>query len=233
MLRKSILLNLMLCFFLVLVGCEGNQLRSREKGALTGGALGAGLGAIVGNQVGHSGAGIAIGSAIGALSGGIIGNEYDVAEDERREVDRRIEEQDRVIAENRRMIDALRGRGLEVRDTDRGVLVNLPDVLFEFDSARLTPRAREDARYIANVLGDVSHRSLSVEGHTDSIGTFEYNQKLSEQRARSVADALSASGVSRSRIVTRGYGESDPIASNATDEGRRRNRRVEVIIENR
>lgn len=216
-----------------LAACEAQPIKRREAGALGGAALGAGLGAIIGNQTGHTGGGIAIGSAIGALSGAIIGNEIDNENERLDNADRRLREQERELGENRRLIEELRARGTDVRSTERGVVVNLPDVLFEFDSARLTPEAESTAAQIADVLRNHGDRHVAVEGHTDSVGTIGYNQRLSEERARAVANELTRSGLPRRRISTRGFGESDPIASNRTDSGRSRNRRVEVIIENR
>lgn len=216
-----------------LSGCQDAQFRSREAGALGGAALGAGLGAIVGNQVGSPGAGIAIGSAFGALAGGVLGNESDKRNDQLSERDRMIQQQQRQLDENRRLIEELRRRGADAHSSERGVVVNLPDILFEFNKARLTPEAVRTAHEITEVLRSAQDRLISVEGHTDSMGTVAYNQHLSEQRARSVASELVASGVSRQRISTRGFGESAPIASNSTEDGRQRNRRVEVIIQNR
>lgn len=220
------------CLLLILTSCGGEGLRNREKGVLGGAALGAGLGAIVGAATGDAGVGTAIGGGIGALAGGVLGNEMDKAEEEDAALDRRLEDQDRLIAENQRIIDELKRSGADARLTDRGVIVNLPDVLFAFDSARLTGDAQRTVGEITRVLRDVSDRRVAVEGHTDSIGTLSYNQRLSEDRARSVASELVSQGVSRRRIMTRGFGETSPIASNRTDEGRARNRRVEVIIEN-
>ncbi len=214
------------------IGCQGRGLAKRESGALAGGALGAGLGAIIGNQTGNSGAGIAIGSAIGAISGALVGNELDNQNDTLDEREDQIARQERELEENRRLIEQLKRGGADAYYTDRGVVVNLPDVLFDFGSARLGSEANATVRDIAGAISSVPDRKISVEGHTDSVGTYEYNQKLSESRARSVAQALSAQGVSRQKIQTRGLGESDPIASNSTDVGRQRNRRVEVIIEN-
>jgi len=216
----------------VVCGCE-NGLKAREAGALSGAALGAGLGAIIGNQTGSSGAGIAIGSAIGGLSGAIIGNEIDASNAQLEQTDLQIEAQDRQIAENKRLIEELRRRGADVHDSDRGVVVNFPDVLFEFDSARLTSQAERTVGQIVDVVHGMSGRRISVEGHTDSTGTVTYNQRLSESRARAVGSSLIAKGIPSSRIRTRGFGESDPIASNNSEAGRERNRRVEVIIENR
>ncbi len=233
MVRPSLFRTSLLCIALTLVACEGQQFGARETGALGGAALGAGLGAIIGNQVGSTGAGIAIGSAVGALSGGLVGNELDRQGEALNQNDQRIANQDRQLEENRRLIEELRQRGADVYSTERGVVVNLPDVLFEFDSSALTPAARSVARDVANAIHNVPNRHISIEGHTDSIGTIEYNQKLSEARARSVASELIADGTPRARISTRGYGESRPIASNKTDSGRQRNRRVEIVIENR
>jgi outer membrane protein OmpA-like peptidoglycan-associated protein len=215
-------------------GCEqAPQLGAREKGALGGAALGAGLGAIVGNQVGSTGAGIAIGSAFGALSGGLIGNEIDSSDQALAEREDRLNAGQREIEENRRLIDELKGKGFEASSTSRGVLVNLPDVLFEFDRSELTGDARGRVGEIYNALRDMRDRHVSVEGHTDSVGTVSYNQRLSESRARSVADALASEGLPRRQLSTRGFGESQPVSSNESTYGRQKNRRVEVIVENR
>jgi len=227
-------LRLIFVSALVLLGCEDSRWGARETGAVTGGAVGAGLGAIVGNQVGDPGAGVAIGAAFGALSGALVGNEIDNRNERIDENDRRIRDRERELQENRRLIDELRSKGIEVRSTDRGIVVNLPDVLFEFGKASLTRGANRTVGDIVNVLGQNARgRKVAVEGHTDSVGSVEYNRRLSEDRARSVADALVQEGVPGRLISTRGFGESRPVASNMSADGRQRNRRVEVIIENR
>ena len=226
-LRSIVLLTLLVA------GCENTQFGAREKGALTGGAIGAGLGAIIGNQAGSTGAGIATGSAIGALSGGIIGNDIDNQDQAQNARSQQLDEQDRQIEENRRLIEELRSRGTDARLTKRGVVINLPDVLFEFDRATLTQSARRTCGEIGEVLRSSPARHISVEGNTDSVGSLNYNQRLSEDRARNVADELVNNGVPRRDISVIGYGETRPIASNKTEAGRERNRRVEVVIENR
>lgn len=228
--RKTLILTLLIAFSFI-TGCANTRFGAREKGALTGAAAGAGLGAIVGNQFGNPGAGVAIGSGIGALTGGVIGEGIDRNDERFAKNDARLRQQDRELAENRRMLDELRAGGAEARITDRGVVVNLPDVLFEFDRARLTPEARGTTREISKVLRNYPNRSVLIEGHTDSVGTEIYNQRLSDARARSVAVALEDQGVSSRRISTRGFGESRPIASNDSEAGRTRNRRVEVVIQ--
>jgi outer membrane protein OmpA-like peptidoglycan-associated protein len=142
----------------------------------------------------------------------------------------RIARNEQRIAENARMIEELRQRGIDVRDSERGVVVNLPDVLFQTGRSQLTSSARETVLEIALVLKRAPSRHLLVEGHTDSLGDIQYNYNLSLSRAQEVARALSAEGISSTQISTRAYGETTPIASNSTEQGRRRNRRVEVII---
>lgn len=229
MIKKALTLLLASLF----IGCQNSYLGTTETGALGGAAVGAGLGAIVGNQVGSSGAGIAIGAGIGALSGALIGRGIEAQEEKVEATDKEILSQEEKIAENRRLIDELRRRGQDVRETDRGIVVNLPDVLFEFDRAALTSDALRTTAEISDVVRSVDGRRILIEGHTDSVGTMAYNQRLSEDRARSVADSMVSNGVPKSRIWVRGLGERDPVASNRTDSGRARNRRVEVVIENR
>ena len=217
---------------LVMAACEGEGLNAREVGALTGGAMGAGLGAIIGHETGHAGGGVAIGAAAGALGGGLIGENFHRQNRALADMDKRIEERDRMIADNARMIEELKRRGADARITSRGVVVNLPDVLFEFNRSDLRPDALRAIEEIAKIVERYPDRFIAVEGHADSVGTIAYNQRLSEQRAASVARELTANGVSNRRLRVMGFGESDPIATNTTPEGRARNRRVEVIIEN-
>ncbi len=230
--RISKLLISALLIAIVLPGCQGQNMSKTGTGALTGGALGAGLGAIIGHETGNTGAGIAIGAAAGLLGGGALGG---VVEEQDRQIANReqgIARQEEVLQENRRLIEELRRRGADARGTERGVVVNLPDVLFEFGSAKLTGDAKRTAKDITEVLSGIGDRSIYVEGHTDSVGTLTYNQKLSEDRAWSVAHELVHDGIHRERVYVKGLGENDPIASNSTETGRRRNRRVEVIIGN-
>ena len=217
---------------ITLSGCSGSPLSARESGALGGGALGAGLGAIVGHATGSTGAGIAIGGAVGALSGALIGNELDNQNEALAEREGKLREQDLQIARNKKLLEELRGQGVDARETRRGVVANIPDVFFEFDSARLTSDAYRVAGHVAEVVKRQPERHISVEGHTDSVGTVAYNQRLSVDRARSVADELARDGVPRRRLSVVGHGESTPIATNNTASGRQKNRRVEVVIEN-
>jgi outer membrane protein OmpA-like peptidoglycan-associated protein len=119
---------------------------------------------------------------------------------------------------------------LQAKHTDRGVVVTLGDVLFATGSSELQEGSQRSISRLTAFLNEHPQRTVRIEGFTDSVGSDAYNQNLSEQRAASVAGALARDGVDRSRIQTRGYGKSYPVASNDSAAGRQQNRRVEVII---
>ncbi len=125
---------------------------------------------------------------------------------------------------------AARLRQMQATDTDRGLVVTFQDVLFDVGQATLRGPAFARIDQLAAVLRDYPERNLLVEGFTDATGSAETNQRLSEQRALAVKEALVSRGVAANRIVTRGYGDRHPVASNASEEGRRQNRRVEVVL---
>ena len=119
---------------------------------------------------------------------------------------------------------------LETRDTARGLIVNVGDVLFEVGQARLMPPAREKLARFAGIV--LAHQGLAVqaEGFTDATGSDAINERLSAQRASSVGDYLVTQGLPRDRVTTRGYGADQPVATNGTREGRQKNRRVELVV---
>jgi len=119
---------------------------------------------------------------------------------------------------------------LETRDSARGLIVNMSDVLFDTAKYTLKPGAREKLAKISGIVLAYPGLKLDVEGHTDSIGSEEYNQELSENRAGSVRDFLVEQGIKRDMISAQGFGEASPVASNDTAEGRQRNRRVELVV---
>jgi outer membrane protein OmpA-like peptidoglycan-associated protein len=208
-------------------------------GAITGAILGAGTGAIIGSHKGKAGQGAAIGAGLGALGGYMTGRQIEDQDQALDEQDQLIKQQQREIVKNREILNELKRQKLDARETKRGVVVNLPDVLFEFNSHRLTAGARDKVARIASVLKDrAGNRGVSIEGHTDAIGSEAYNQALSERRAESVTRELAYDGVHGARLATRGFGERYPIApntrANGSDDprGRAKNRRVEVVIEN-
>lgn len=133
-------------------------------------------------------------------------------------------------AERARLRDAL-SVVVEVRETARGLVVNLPDILFDFNKATLKPDARERLSKVCGILLVAGGQRLNIEGHTDSVGSDDYNQKLSEQRAASVEQYLSSCGLPANLLASRGFGEAQPIAPNETADGRQKNRRVEIVIQ--
>jgi outer membrane protein OmpA-like peptidoglycan-associated protein len=119
---------------------------------------------------------------------------------------------------------------LQTEDTARGLIVNMNDVLFDTAKSTLRPLAREKLAKVAGIVSGHPGLKLDVEGHTDSVGTDEYNQTLSEQRGTSVRDYLTGQGMAAASVTSKGFGESQPIASNDTVPGRQQNRRVELVI---
>lgn len=187
-----------------LTGCEG--MNRTQKGALTGTAVGAGIGALLGQKSGHAGRGALIGGAVGVLSGGLIGN-Y---------MDRQAQELEKV-ADTQRAGD--------------GIIVTMKDkILFDIDSATVKPAAMASLDTISAVLTKYPKTTITVAGHTDNTGRADYNLKLSERRANAVRFALAERGVAASRVTAMGFGADTPVASNTAPEGRAENRRVELHI---
>ncbi len=182
-----------------------------KKGAAIGGVAGAIAGAVIGNNRGrHNGArGAVVGGVAGAAAGAIVGAMMDKQERELRQI-----------------------QGVNVKRTSPGELnVTVEnEVLFDFDSAALRSTSRESLRQMADVFQKYPDTTISVQGHTDSIGSAAYNQRLSLRRANSVSSYLEDLGVRSSRIETIGYGKSRPRATNSTAEGRQLNRRVELHV---
>jgi outer membrane protein OmpA-like peptidoglycan-associated protein len=221
--------------FLLLIGCSAGSLTTREKGAGIGALGGAAAGGAIGAAVGHPGVGAAIGGALGLGTGALIGDQLQGQEMKQAEQQKAIDQQRTEIAKNQALIDELKKRNIEARETSRGVMVNLPSVNFQFDSAQLTVDGRSRVDQIASIVGrEAPNRRIMVEGHAsrESAAQEAYNQRLSERRADTVADALARDGIKGSQISSRGLGTRSPIASNDTEDGRQQNRRVEVVIEN-
>ena len=119
---------------------------------------------------------------------------------------------------------------LQTRDTARGLIVNMNDVLFDFGKATLRPGARLRLAKVAGIIQAYPDLKLQIEGHTDNVGSDQYNQELSERRAAAVRDFLVQEGVPLNNVSAQGYGKQDPVASNATAEGRQMNRRVDLVV---
>lgn len=147
----------------------------------------------------------------------------------------KLDEERRKIQQERdeahaRMEGAL-AKVVETRETARGLVLNLPDILFDTGRSRLKPEAREVLSKVVGILMVAPGYKLRIEGHTDSTGRPAINQKLSEERAISVFTYLAESGIAEDAMTPAGYGETQPIESNETAEGRQKNRRVEIIIQ--
>jgi outer membrane protein OmpA-like peptidoglycan-associated protein len=119
---------------------------------------------------------------------------------------------------------------LQTRDTARGLIVNMSDVLFDTGKSSLRPLAREKLAKVAGIVSGHPGLRLDVEGHTDSVGGDAYNQQLSEDRGSSVRDYLTEQGMAAASVTSRGFGKTQPVASNETAAGRQQNRRVELVI---
>src|SRR5262249_17177262 len=216
-------------------GCASASLSTREKTAGIGALGGAAAGGASGAAVGHPGIGAAVGGTLGLGAGALIGDQLQGQEMKQADQQKAIDQQRAEIAKNQALIEELKKRNIEARETSRGVTVNLPSVNFQFDSAELTWDGRGRVGQTAGLLRrEARNRRGSVEGHAsrESPTQEAYNQRFAERRADAVADALAGDGVRSSQISSRGLGTGSPSASNDTEEGRRQNRRVEVVIEN-
>ncbi len=187
----------------------GEKKVSRTAIGGVGGALaGYLLGGLIGGKTGRI-----VGAGIGGVAGAAVGYT----------MDKQIKE----------LKEQTSGSGVDVTEVGDGqaILVNLPDgVTFAVNSTTISPAFQATLDTIANSLVQYPNSLVDVMGHTDSTGSDAYNEDLSKRRADAVADYLVLRGVSRARLATIGYGERYPVADNATDEGRARNRRVELKI---
>ena len=188
-------------------------LSETEKGVAIGAVSGAALGALVADK---SAKGAAIGAVGGAVVGGLIGN---YMEQQRRDFQRVLADE---IAAGYIRLDKL---------SDSELLVGMTsETAFEVDSDRIKPGFYGTMDKIAAVVNKYGKTRLVIAGHTDNTGSSAYNQSLSQRRAASVEEYLLASNVYRARLSSVGYGEERPVASNATPDGRRLNRRVDIAI---
>lgn len=199
---------------LLLTSCESVQnSNNTQKGAAIGTAAGAVIGGILGNNIGKGGnapLGAVLGGVVGGVAGGVIGDKMD--------------KQAKEIKETL--------PGAEVERVGEGIKVTLNEntVNFDFNSANLTTLAKTNLDKLVTVLKNNPDTNINIYGHTDSIGSDAVNLRISAQRAAAVKNYFVANGISASRMFTEGLGKSSPIASNDTDAGRAKNRRVEFAI---
>jgi outer membrane protein OmpA-like peptidoglycan-associated protein len=133
----------------------------------------------------------------------------------------------------RKQLDRLQNQFVNVRKDARGIILSMSDLLFDKNKSALTENLKINLAGIAGVLSTYTQANVIVEGHTDSTGTAEHNQKLSEDRAKTVMDFLVSRGIAAARLTAVGYGKTRPVADNTTKEGQAKNRRVDLIIQDK
>lgn len=186
-----------------------STMNQRDRGAVIGAGTGAVIGGVIGNQTGSTARGAIIGAVLGGTAGAVIGHQMD---QQAKEIGDRIP-------------------GATVQRVGEGIAVTFESgILFPYNSDVLLPAARSNLDELANSLNKYPNSSLMIVGHTDSDGTDSYNQGLSERRSRAAGAYLQSRGVAAGRLTSVGRGETEPIFSNASEEGKARNRRVEVAI---
>jgi outer membrane protein OmpA-like peptidoglycan-associated protein len=187
----------------------GSCATKTQTGAVVGAAGGAVVGGVIGKVAGSTATGVIVGAAVGGVVGAIIG----------REMDKQAQEIKQNIP------------GATVERVGEGIAVTFASgLLYDFDSDVVRPEAQKNLGSLASSLNQYPGSDILIVGHTDQVGSSDYNQTLSERRAASAANYLVAQGISRSRVATRGVGETEPVETNDTEAGRQQNRRVTVAI---
>lgn len=188
-------------------GCA--SMNRKTKGAIIGAGAGAAVGGVIGNQAGSTAKGAIIGAVVGGTAGAIIGHQMD--------------QQAKELKQNI--------PGAVVERVGEGIKITFASgMLFDFNSDALRTSARGNLTELARSLDKYDDSNLMIVGHTDAIGSASYNHDLSERRADAATWYLVNQGVGRNRIGTLGAGEGEPVATNETEAGRQRNRRVEIAI---
>ena len=192
---------------ILLSGCK--TMTKSQKGAVIGGTSGAVIGGVVGHSMGNTAMGAIIGAAAGGVAGGVIGHKMDKQAEE--------------IAKEMGDAEVIReGEGIVIKFKEK--------VLFAYDRSDLNATAKTNLDKLKNTLLKYPETNITVIGHTDSKGSDSYNQTLSESRATAVTNYASQNGIDKARLTAIGKGETDPIATNDTEEGSASNRRVEFVI---
>jgi len=192
-----------------LVPLATNCATKSQTGAIIGAGAGGAVGAVIGKATGSTVRGAIIGAAVGGVAGAVIGHQMDKHAEEL----------------------AYELPGATVQRIGEGIAVTFPEgLLFAYDSDQITSGAGENLRKLAASLNRYPNTRMLIVGHTDSDGSAAYNMDLSDRRALSAANYIAGEGIDRTRIGTAGRGETEPIASNVSSDGRAQNRRVEIAI---
>lgn len=202
---------LMAIMFLAFASCSTlKKNKGTAIGTGTGILVGGALGGLIGKNNNNTAGGIIIGAALGGVAGAAIGKYMDK---QKRELEQKL------------------GETATVERVGEGIKVTFDSgLLFSVNSSTLTPEMKNTLKEFAATLKEYQDTNVLIDGHTDSDGTEKHNMNLSEDRANSVSNYLSSQGVASSRLGIRGFGESQPIASNNTAAGKKQNRRVEVAL---
>ncbi len=203
-------LTLMIMVTLLLIATLScASMKRRDKGAIIGAGTGAVIGGVIGDKAGNTAAGVIIGAAVGGAAGAYIGN-Y---------MDKQAEEMERDI------------EGAKIERIGEGIKITFASgILFDVGKSAVKPNAQTNLQNLATILNKYEDTEILVEGHTDATGSEDSNMDLSLRRAQSVSNYLQTRQVMPTRMHIQGYGETQPIASNETAEGRQLNRRVEIAI---
>lgn len=192
---------------IILAGCK--SMNKTTKGAIIGTAGGGAVGAVIGKAAGNTALGAIIGAAVGGATGAVIGHKMDK---QAKQIESSVP-------------------GAKVERVGEGINVEFSEkILFAFGQYALSASAASNLDKLATVLKEYPDTDIEVQGHTDSKGADDYNMTLSEKRATTVANYLKGKGIPASRIRTKGFGETAPVATNDTEEGRAQNRRVNFLI---
>lgn len=192
---------------LILAGCK--NMNKTQKGAAIGTAGGAAAGAVIGRAAGNTALGAIIGAAVGGVTGAVIG----------RKMDKQAEEIEKNVP------------GAKVERVGEGIVVDFSEkILFAYDKSNLNESATSNLNKLVDVLNNYPDTNIEIQGHTDSKGSDDYNLRLSERRANEVSSYLRVRGITGTRMTTKGYGETAPVADNGNDDGRAQNRRVTFLI---
>jgi outer membrane protein OmpA-like peptidoglycan-associated protein len=205
--RKTMTLIMAVTLLAGVLNCA--SMKKRDKGVLIGAGAGAVIGGVIGNRAGNTAAGAIIGAAVGGAAGAYIGN-Y---------MDKQAEEMERDL------------EGARIERIGEGIKITFASgILFDVDKSAVKSEAQTNLQKLATILNKYEDTEILVEGHTDATGSEDHNMDLSLRRAQSVGNYLEVQQVSPARFHIMGYGETQPVASNDTAEGRQQNRRVEIAI---
>lgn len=205
--KRSITATLIVLLISINLGCS--YLSRTQKGAIIGTATGGTVGGVIGKKAGNTAVGAILGAAVGGAAGAYIG----------RYMDKQAAEMEKDL------------EGAEIQRVGEGIQITFDSgLLFDVNKAALRPDTMANVGKLSDILEKYPDTDVLIEGHTDSTGTEEHNLQLSNQRAQAVSNYLATLEVDPSRFTIMGYGESQPVATNETDEGRQANRRVEIAI---